>query len=113
MRETRILRHRSTEVLERVREQITLVVRQRMPRDEYRRQRRALDSIVVVRINAHLVPFRRERVLAMVERSQLVVRLQLRPTPQPAVNDVRKSLTVCLLKVRANFRRRFNPGTDC
>lgn len=45
----------------------------------------------MVRIDANFVPLLRERVLAVLDRSQLVVRLQIRPAPKSAVDDVRQT----------------------
>lgn len=50
-----------------------------------------LYSLIMIRIHADLVAFLGEGVLAMLDRPQLVVRLQVRPTPEPTVNHVRET----------------------
>jgi hypothetical protein len=51
-------------------------------------------SRVVVGVDADFVPLEIERVLANVKRAEFVVTLQIGPTPQTAVNDVRKAFPV-------------------
>lgn len=48
-----------------------------------------LYSLIVIRIHADLVALLGEGVLAVLDRSQLVVRLEIRPAPESAVDDVR------------------------
>ena len=51
-------------------------------------------SRVVVGVDADFVPLEIECVLANVKRAEFVVTLQIGPTPQTAVNDVRKAFPV-------------------
>lgn len=48
---------------------------------------------IVVRVDAHLVLLQVVRVLAVLHRLQLVLALQVGPTPQPAVDHVRHTLS--------------------
>lgn len=73
-------------------------------RDVHGRQRWLVDLCVVVRVNADLLPPQVEGVGAMLDRLELVVRLEVGEAPQTAVNDVRESL---LLR---NLRRRKKDG---
>lgn len=53
-----------------------------------------LDSLVVVRVDAHLVPLQLEGVLAVLESVQLVVGLQVWPPPQAAVDHMGQALAL-------------------
>ena len=54
----------------------------------------AVDSLVVVRVDADVLVLCVERIRADFERFQLVVALQVGPPPHAAVDDVRKTLSV-------------------
>ena len=58
------------------------------------RHHRGLHPLVVVGVDADLHLFGGEGVLADLQRFQLVVRLEVRPAPDPAVDDVRKTFPV-------------------
>lgn len=49
---------------------------------------------VVIRVDADVLLLGAEGELAAVQRFKLVVRLQVRPAPHPAVDDVRQTLPV-------------------
>ena len=53
-----------------------------------------LDSLVMVGIDTDFFLFGRERVLAVFERFELVVRLEIRPSPDAAVDHVRQTLAM-------------------
>lgn len=53
----------------------------------------SLYSLVMIRIYANFVSFLSKCVFTVLNRSQLVVRLKIRPTPQPAVNYVWQTLS--------------------
>ena len=54
----------------------------------------SFDATVVVGVHTHLVLLQLKRKLARLDRSQLVVRLQLRPAPQATVDEMRQALAV-------------------
>jgi len=54
----------------------------------------ALDSLVVVRINAHFLLLGRVWILTAVQSLELVVALEVRPSPDTTVDDVGQSLPV-------------------
>ena len=66
----------------------------RIARDQNRRKNRRLHSSVVAGVDANLVLFEPEGVLAELEGFQLVVALEVRPPPHAAVYDVWKSLAM-------------------
>lgn len=53
-----------------------------------------LYSLVVVRVNTHFILLCVEGVLAQLHRPQLMVGLEVRPSPQTAVDDVGKAFSV-------------------
>ena len=55
---------------------------------------RRLHSLVVVGVDTHFVLFEVEGELAGVDCPQLVVAVQVGPSPQAAVDDVRQALAV-------------------
>lgn len=57
-----------------------------------------LYTLVVVRVHTHLVLLHMEGKLAQVYSTQLVVGLQVRPAPQPAVDHMRKAFSVRYLQ---------------
>ena len=71
---------------------------------EHRRQNGLIDFAVVVRVDADLLPPQVERVRAVVHRLQLVVGLEIRETPEAAVDDVRKALL--LRHLRKKWRKK-------
>lgn len=64
----------------------------------------------MVRIHADLVAFLGEGVLAVLDRSQLVVRLQVRPTPEPTVNHVRETFATDTLNAVVADTARTRPA---
>lgn len=66
----------------------------RVSRHQNRWQAWTVDPLVVIRIDANFVVLRRERVLARLDRSELVVRLKIGPAPDSTVNHVRQTLPV-------------------
>jgi len=64
----------------------------------------------MVRIYADLVAFLGEGVLAVLDRPQLVVRLQVRPTPEPTVNHVRETLAADTLNTVVADTARTRPA---
>lgn len=99
MWKTGVFGHGRAQILERMREQVAFVVGERVPGHENGGERGTLDPVVMVWIYAHLVPLGGEGVFAMVKRTQLVMRLQLGPTPQSTVDDVRQTLAMRLLQI--------------
>ena len=65
-----------------------------MPRDKDRRQYWGLDPLVVVRVDADLHLLGGEGVLAELQGLQFVVRLEIGPAPDPAVDDVGETFPV-------------------
>lgn len=61
---------------------------------EHWRQHWSLHPAVVVRVNAHLFLFGAKRELTALQRLQLMVGLEIWPSPHPAVNDMRQTLAV-------------------
>ena len=53
-----------------------------------------LDTNIVVRIDADVIPLEREGILAAVNSLQLMVVLEVGPAPQAAVNHMRKPLAM-------------------
>lgn len=54
----------------------------------------SLNPLIVVRVDADLILLQVEGILAGLHCSQLMVAVQVRPTPQAAVENVRKALSV-------------------
>jgi len=65
-----------------------------VPRHKNRRQHRGLDPLVVVWVDAHILLLRSERELANVKSLELMVGLEVRPTPNPAVDHMGKPFPV-------------------
>lgn len=68
-----------------------------------------LDPLVVVGVDAHLVLLKVEGELARVDGAQLMVAVQVGPSPQAAVDDVRQPFAVRHLQASI---QRSNPGTE-
>lgn len=56
---------------------------------QYWRQYWTVDPLVVIRVNAHILLLRSEGKLAALQGLELMVGLQVRPTPHATVDDVR------------------------
>lgn len=65
-----------------------------MPWHQYWREDRALDSLVVVRVDANFFLLGAEGVLAQLEGFELVVALEVGPAPHATVYDVGEAFTV-------------------
>jgi len=63
-------------------------------RYQHRRQDRRFDSFVVIRVDANVFVFGGKGKFAAFQRLQLVMRLKIRPAPNAAIDDVRKSFTM-------------------
>jgi len=74
-----------------------------------------LNTLVVVRVDADFFLFCRERILAAVEGFQLMVTLQVRPTPHSTVDDMRQALPMWHLinQWRYLLIQLAITGTDC
>jgi len=69
-----------------------------------------LYSLIMVRVHADLVALLGEGVLAVLDRPQLVVRLQVRPAPESAINHVRQTLAANTLNAVVADTARARPA---
>lgn len=69
-----------------------------------------LYSLIMIRVHADLVALLGEGVLAVLDRPQLVVRLQVRPAPESAINHVRQTLAANTLNAVVADTARARPA---
>lgn len=65
----------------------------------------------MIRIHADLVALLSESVLAVLDRPQLVMRLEIRPAPKSAVNHVRQTLAANTLDTVVTDTARARPAS--